>query len=386
MRILHISSGLPEISGGSTFCVELCDKLVAIGHEVKIAILEPKVPNVYPSRQHVPIVSVGAILKSKEGRLFDVVHIHGLWHPVLHKAGVWAQKLGIPVIWSPHGMLAPWAMNHKRWKKWLPWHLYQKRDLKRVSVFLATSEMEVQWIRSFGFAQPCCVVSLGTHLPEAGKTRQSCHETKLTQQSTTEKKVILFVGRIYPVKNLDTLIKAFSLVNPVGKWILVIVGPDQEGHKAELVKIAHSLHMNISDLSDGNGDALGPSFTKSNADIIFTGAVFGEQKDNLYRCADFFALPSHTENFAGVVVDALAFGVPVMVSDKAPWCEVETMNCGQICPTDVDGMTSVLTKMMAFTDEERADMGRRGRLLVERKYTWDAVAEQIVDVYRKMLV
>jgi len=253
----------------------------------------------------------------------------------------------------------------------------------RVALLHSTSELEVLWIRKKGLNQPCCVVPLGTHLPNKSDKQEVDSSTRcVTRGNTIDKKIALFVGRIYPVKNLGALMQAFAETKRKGVgagWSLLLVGPDQAGYKAELLKIAKSEHLIVSDLSDGYNNSL------DLLNVLFSGPVFGEKKDTLYKCADLFVLPSHTENFAGVVVDALAFGVPVMVSDKTPWAEVEEMNCGKICPTDVDGITSVLTKMMALTEGERREMGRNGRRLVECKYTWAAVAGQMADAYSNCL-
>ena len=113
-------------------------------------------------------------------------------------------------------MLAPWAMKHKWWKKCLPWHLYQKGDLKRAKMLHATSEQEAEWIRDLGFTQPITIAPLGTPL------------SPLKQWTPRREKILLFVGRIYPVKALDRLIQAFALVPLEMRkdWRLRLVGPD----------------------------------------------------------------------------------------------------------------------------------------------------------------
>lgn len=386
MKILHITNALPRISGGSTFCVELCDNLLTLGHKVEIAICDPEQPDIYPSCQHVPLIPIKSLFESKSDCLFDIVHIHGLWQPVLHKAGVWADNQGSPILWSPHGMLAPWAIKHKWWKKCLPWYLYQRHDLRRATCFHATSDLEVQWIRERGFNQSCCVVPLGTHLPDLQNKLENDRNPLFSRRA--EKKLALFVGRIYPVKNLGTLIRAFAEARRkmnAADWRLILAGPDQAGHKSELVQLVRSLRLTVADLVNSHVDAVEFIRNEMDSDILFTGPVLGDQKDALYRCADIFVLPSHTENFAGVVVDALAFGVPVMVSDKTPWREVDEIRCGMVCPTSIEGMTHVLLKMMVLTDAERREMGQKGRSFVERKYTWAAVAGKMLDVYSRVL-
>lgn len=371
MRVLHVITGLQRSAGTSVFCREICDGLMRAGHEVVIAVCDSAALDTYPSRNGVPLVSIrsgfseGDVLKSVEH--FDLVHIHALWHPALHRAARWAYRNRVPVVWSPHGMLAPWAMSHKRWKKWLPWHLYQKSDLRETTLFHATSEVEREWIAGFGFESPCVVVPLGTELPRM--------ETRPERGAWRN---ILFVGRIYPVKNLDSLIRAFARVHSefIG-WRLLLVGPDQSGHREELIAIARACGLSVEVQSMFTQD--------SEVDLVFTGALFDSEKEAVYRSADLFVLPSHSENFGGVVADALAYGVPCIVSDRTPWAELETEGCGLWIDNGVGSLESALRHMMELPDSERESMGRRGRALAERKYTWDVAVQLLLRGYEAAL-
>jgi glycosyltransferase involved in cell wall biosynthesis len=366
MKVLHVISGLGKAAGTSVFCMELCDHLQVRGVDCCIAVRRKRNDDCLP-KSAVPVVEIDknlSILPFKP----DVVHIHALWDPFLHWAVVWARHADIPLVWSPHGMLAPWAMRHKRWKKWLPWFLYQKRDLRHVALFHATSKTERGWISDLGFGQACVVAPLGTQL-------QLCEEW---HRSVAAFRNILFVGRIYPVKNLDSLIRAFSrLRGAFPNWRLLLVGPDQTGHRQELTRLADTLGLSV-DVCTGLP-------TEGGAEVVFTGALFGAEKDAAYRKADVFVLPSHTENFGGVVADALAFGIPCVASKKTPWEEIEAEGCGFWVDNDVDGLENALRKAMSLTDEERQVMGENGRRLVERKYQWSAIAEQMKTAYEWVL-
>lgn len=317
-------------------------------------------------------------------RSFDVVHIHALWSPILHRVLNWTRRHGIPVIWSPHGMLAPWAMAHKCWKKLLPWYFYQRCDLKRAALLHATSEMEAIWIRDRGFTQKTVIVPLGAHLPPPVLPRD--HEIK----------TILFVGRIYPVKGLASLITAWSIL-PSGircGWQMRLVGPDQAGHKDELARLAERIGVSQK--------------------ICFDGALFGENLLHAYHGADLFVLPSFTENFGGVVVDAMSHGLPVITTKGAPWAELE--NCGNAlmrkCVNEgeenkvikqsgnqairpvragwwidigIEPLAEALREAMCLTDEERRAMGENGRRLVKNRYTWPAIADQMKSAYEWLL-
>ena len=395
MKVLHVITGLRKAAGTSVFVVELSGALKAKGVPVRIAICNLGSQNDLFSDLGNTVSSIKSVLKVFPSA--DLVHIHGLWTPVLHRVHKWAHRNGIPVIWSPHGMLAPWAMSHKRWKKILPWYLYQKGDLKRAVMFHATSAKEADWIRDLGFTQKIVVAPLGTRMPSQ---LPPCDHML---------KTALFVGRIYPVKGLSHLITAWScLPSEIRRgWQLRLVGPDQAGHMGELKRLA---------------DRLGVS-----QEIHFSGSLFDGQLSSAYRDADLFVLPSYTENFGGVVVDALSYGVPVITTKGTPWEELlgqegsnllragskipsgsghvqgssqvgtnssfilhpsslaDNGRCGWWIDIGVEPLAAALREAINLSDDERHAMGENGRRLVEAKYTWPAIAEQMKAAYAWIL-
>ena len=354
MKILHVITGLQKAAGTSVFCGEVCNGLIAHGHNVTLSVGDvSNREKFFPTDPRVEIASIASIIGGEVN--FDIVHIHGIWAPILHRVVTWAVKGKMPIVWSPHGMLAPWAMKHKWWKKWLPWHLYQKRDLKLAKVLHATSQQEVTWIRDLGFAQPITIAPLGTHLPS------------MKPGATKRDKVLLFVGRIYPVKALDRLIQAFAMVPfEIRKnWRLRLVGPNQAGHKEFLESIVKSLGVVAS--------------------VEFAGPKFEEELNAEYDACDCLALVSHTENFGATVVDAMAHGKPVITSDKTPWQEVAALRCGWWVSNEPEVLSSAVSEVVMMSDTERQQMGERGRKLVEEKYTWEAVAKAMVKVYEEVL-
>jgi glycosyltransferase involved in cell wall biosynthesis len=352
MKLLHVITGLPKAAGTSVFCGEVCNGLARAGHDVTLAVCDPgETIDRYPLDARVKLVSITSLFQAGGYGEFEVVHVHAIWTPILHKVSAWATRNNMPVVWSPHGMLAPWAMRHKWWKKCLPWHLYQKKDLKRAKMLHATSEQEEKWIRDLGFTQPITVAPLGTQLPD------------LKPRVAREGKVLLFVGRIYPVKALDRLIQAFAMVPLEVRrvWRLRLVGPDQAGHMKSLELIVKSL--------------------KLEGCVEFTGPRFGEELNTEYDSCDCLALVSHTENFGATVVDAMAHGKPVITGDKTPWREVTERKCGWWVSNDPEKLSAAIGEMMAMSDDERRQMGKNGRRLVEETYTWDAVVKAMVKGY-----
>ena len=351
MKILHVLTGMQTASGVSTFVGGLSAALCNAGIDVSVAVCNSEVGEIYPLDARVRLLAIASLVQTCGHSDFDLVHIHGLWTPVLHKVSQWAKRNKLPVVWSPHGMLAPWAMKHKWWKKYLPWHLYQKGDLKRAKMLHATSEQEVEWIRSLGFMQPITVAPLGTPLPS------------LKPWKVKREKVLLFVGRIYPVKALDRLIQAFAEVPLEVRrdWRLRLVGPDQAGHKKSLEFLVQSL-----DLGDN---------------IEFVGPKFGEDLVAEYDSCDCLALVSHTENFGATVVAAMAHGKPVITGDKTPWEVVRERKCGWWGSNEPEKLSAAICEMMSMSYKERRQMGGYGRNLVKEKYTWNAVVEMMGKGY-----
>lgn len=356
MRILHVITGLQAAAGTTTFCVRVAEVLVDLGHEVAIAVI--RAPGAV---FRVPVVTwtPGDALPFAP----DMVHIHGMWTPWLHRAQAWARRKRIPVVFSPHGMLAPWAMAHKRWKKVLPWLLWQRRDVFQADLIHVTSEQEAQWVRALGFQNRMCEVPLGTDLPECVAT----HDGRV--------RFLLFVGRIYPVKGLDLLLKAWAVIKEKARaegWHVVCVGPDQAGYMGELERLGAELG-----LSTQRGDWQRAEL----ADVTFTGPLYGDAKDAVFRAARALILPSYTENFGGVVVDALAFGLPVLASEATPWGLLGAKGCGAQFALSTEGVVDVLKTWLEKTDADRLRAGMLGRAVVKERFAWKAVGERLAEAY-----
>jgi glycosyltransferase involved in cell wall biosynthesis len=286
-------------------------------------------------------------------RQIQVIHNNGLWLPCNHAAASVAASLKIPLITTPRGMLAPWSLAHKGWKKRLAWGLYQKRDIQRAACLHATAEHEYRHLRALGLRQPVAVIPNGIEAPGTAP-----------RKSTDGPRTILFVGRIYPVKGLLNLVAAWGKVRADG-WKIVIAGPDQAGHQAEVQRA----------IADAGLEGF----------FEFPGPVHDAAKWDLYRAADLFVLPSFTENFGMVVAEALACGVPVITTHGAPWAELGERGCGWWVEIGAEPLASALREATALSDAERRGMGARGRRLVEEKYAWPGIAKQMVSVYEWVL-
>ena len=287
----------------------------------------------------------------------SLLHSNGLWLPVNHLASVAALRYGIPLIIQPHGMLEPWALNHKAWKKRIAMSLFQKHDLNAAKALVATSSVEYENIRKLGFRQPVAVIPNGVQIDLP--VGLSIKPLGITNGIRTA----LFLSRVHPVKGLLNLVQAWRQLAPK-QWRLCIAGPNEGGHLEEVMALVRQL-------------GLGES-------VEYVGEVDGEQKSALYRNADLFVLPTFTENFGVVVAEALAHGVPVITTRGAPWGDLETYRCGWWVDIGVVPLVQALRAAMALSDDERRAMGTRGREYIQR-YNWDTIAQQTIEVYRWVL-
>lgn len=360
MKILHVITGMQKAAGTSVFCGEVCNGLAALGHDVTVVVVDSTRADCYPIDSRIKLISASSILDNSTRPDYDIIHIHALWEPILHKVARWAVGNHVPIVWSPHGMLTPWAMNNKKWKKLLAWWLYQRRDLKKARLIHTTAQSEVEDVRRMGMRNRLVVAPLGVNIDD--------HVERI--ERTDGKKALLFVSRVQRKKGLENLVKAWRAVKECGsdgvkEWKVRIVGPDQEGHTAELKSLCNELGVA--------------------QDFEFIGPKYGDELKREYASADLFALPTHSENFGSVVIEALARGVPVICTKGAPWEELETYRCGWWIDIGVEPLTVVLKEATALSNVERREMGERGRKLVEDKYTWDAVVKAMVKGYEEVV-
>lgn len=294
----------------------------------------------------------GSLASVVEKTAPTLIHDNGLWRPYSRRLARIAGQIGVPRVVTLRGMLEPWAYKHRHWRKRVAWWLYQRKDLESAALIHATSEMEADNLSRFSLRTPVCVIPNGINLHN-----QPTHEK-------AEPRVILFLSRLHPKKGLPLLIEAFSQLNPEN-WRLRIAGPDETGCMVSLQTLVSELQMT--------------------SKVEFLGAVYGDEKDQLFVTSSVFVLPSYSENFGMVVTEALSHGVPVVTTTGTPWAILQDRECGWWVEPNVPAIRYALGNAICCSADTLARMGENGRNLVAEKYSWDIVARQVLSAYQEVL-
>ena len=372
MRVIHTVNSLRADHGGPSRSVTaLCSNLA--GQDVDVSIVtwqrQPGAPPpILPASERADVRFVqpeggwhaflpgagrfGATIRDAMGDGEGLVHDHGLWLPTNHASARTAARSSLPFIVSTRGMLTEWALRFNAGKKRAAWALYQRRDLQSVRLFHATAEEEIEDIRRAELRQPVALIPNGVELPD-----------RLREAPAGAGRRALFLSRVHPVKGVLNLVRAWAEVRPEG-WELVLAGPDEDGHRAEVERVIRELGI------EG---------------VTWTGEVDDRAKWDLYYGADLFVLPTFSENFGIVVAEALAAGIPAITTTGAPWAVLEERGCGWWIDTGVEPLVAALEEATSLTDEHRIAMGQRGRTYVETDLSWVRVATEMRAAYAWVL-
>ncbi len=296
-----------------------------------------------------------ALPKSAEGE--HIVHFHGLWQLRYVRLAKRCAALKIPFVVSPHGMLEPWAMRHKWWKKWPYFHLVEKCLLGRASALLATGSLEAERLKRLVPGPRVESLPLGM----TGEAKPDYEAARAALGWPREERVLLFLSRLHVKKGLHLLLRALASVERCGPVRLVIVG----GGETDYV---HSVHALAAEL----GDAL--------PRVDWIGEVWGEARWPYFQGADLFCLPTFSENFGLAVLEACQVGTPALTTTATPWIEHLADGRGFLCEPHEDSIRSALDR---FFKEDRQTPEER-RALSEwawAQFHWDALAARYLACY-----
>jgi len=378
MRICHITSSLSRLGGGVATVVwalgnfqkfaganvtilGLNDTYTAedIGyHDIECYTFDINGPRIFGYSRN-----LNKYLSDKTDSI-DIIHSHGLWMYQGYAARRFAQRGKIPLVISPHGMLEPWAFNHSKWKKRIVSWLFENNNLKTAAC-LHVCESEYENIRRLGLRNPVAILPNGVDL-KAYKNIPKYNRLEQRFPVLQGLRRALFISRIHPKKGLAHLLRAWAALHKDFKnWMLLIVGSDQLGHKQEMETLARNLGIeNV---------------------VIFSSPLYDDEKIEALAGSDIFLLPSFSEGFSMIILDAAACGLPILLTPQCNFPELAKYQAAvEVKPNEYDTERG-LRLLMNLSDTERKAMGKRGRNIIKDKYNWPPITKELLAVYDWLL-
>jgi glycosyltransferase involved in cell wall biosynthesis len=378
VRILHVIHSVDPRGGGPIEGIkQLSAPMLAQGHRVEVMSLDPPgtawngdlpfhpIGRGRPVYGYAPGVVDWLVAHAND---YDVTLVNGLWQ--YGGLAVWraAQKTGRPYCVFTHGMLDPWFKRRyplKHIKKWLYWPWGEYRVLRDAAAVFFTCEQERRDARDSFWLYRCHEEVIGYGIaapPEAAEAQLAAFHARFPELAG--KRLLLFLGRITEKKGCIMLLRAFARTH--GDLHLVMAGPDDGAYAESLKRLARQPEF------DGR--------------VTWTGMIQGDEKWGAFRAAEAFVLPSHQENFGISVVEALACGRPVLISDKVNiWREITADGAGLSDDDTPDGTHRLMARWLALRPEERAAMSTRASACFEKHFQVDGVARHLIDLLSQLI-
>ena len=371
MRVAHIVPSLEERHGGPSKSVRaLANALAAHLPTDLLTTHEPGQPIATAQKSDLVNLHVFArdfprslcrsrgLLQRLRHTRYDCVHHHSLWLLTLRYSRETAAAHKAALVISPRGMLSEWAYHHHRLRKQLAARFVHPGAFAAAAGWHVTSREEADDVRRLGFRQPICIAPNGVELPAEEALAQARHVWEQRCPILAQRRVALFYSRFHRKKRVRELIELWAR-KPRDDWFLLLVGVPEEYSVAEI---------------DG---------WLASAELREHAAVFdGRNAPAPFAVASLFVLPTHSENFGLAIAEALAAGVPALVTNTTPWAELESRGAGWCVPWD--NFDAALRHALALSPEDLTAAGRRGRSWMSEAFTWEQSARLLVDFYASL--
>jgi len=295
---------------------------------------------------------------------YDIVMTHANFSYISSVANWICRSQKVPYVMNPHGMLEPWALSYKAWKKRFYYTWFEQPALQNASAIRVLASREIDNVKQLHIDTPLMLAPNGIHC-EDFETLPNPQIFLQAFPKTQQKSLILFMGRIDPKKGLDLLAKAFAQVHAVfPQTHLVVAGPD-----------------NTRFLSTVQGYFKEAGCLDS---VTFTGILTGELKFAAFAAADVYIAPSYSEGFSMSVLEGMASSLPCVITTACNFPEATAANAAIVVEIDSEAIANALLRCLNHPDEAKA-MGDRARQFILENYTWDKIAVQMKQVYIDIL-
>lgn len=384
MKVLHVIASVSEMRGGTSFAVlETVKALQKKGIHAEIAttndsgssllnvplgqrVLYEETPIHFFPRFSPPVHALREFAFSHPLALwlkqnltqYDLVHIHALFSMPCTLAMVLARRRGIPYVITPHGLLCHWSLRQSALKKKIYLKLIEQSNLNHSAGLHLNSELEQRDLTALQLKSPSVVIPHGLRVPPPCPDAALRLRTWL--QLPPDEPILLFLARLHPKKGLERLIPALARIRHQ-RFTFIIAGSGDPGYEAEL------------------RDRLQEAGLCDRTRMV--GFVKGEQKDLLLQGSDLFLLTSYSENFGMAVLEALAAGLPAIVTPGVALSKVvQQHQFGAVPELEEDAIATTILQALNQPAVMK-EKGDRARQYVLKHYTWNAIATQLIDVY-----
>ena len=296
---------------------------------------------------------------------YDLIHVHALFSYSCAAAMQISRKARVPFVNRPSGLLCRWSLQQSRARKKLFLALFDRANLNASAAIEYTAEQERNEAAVLGLRPPAFVLPYGLHIPQEVPNARESLRRQLNVAS--DEPIILFLSRLHPKKNAHDLLAALQRISNRA-FTLIIAGSGSTEYESRLKSIASS------------GSLAGR--------VRFVGFAQDEYKQLLLQGSDLFALPSHSESFGIAALEAIAAGIPVLLTPEVPLASlVEKFRLGWVSQNNPEAICkSVIQMLDGLADSEtRLSRRARARRLVLQNYTWEQIAKRLLDVYRAIL-
>ena len=364
MKVLTFISSLDINSGGPSRSVPMLVRgLAELGVDITLMTIRSENMNTHALegtsakiKVFDPSVSQSEIARYLKEEHFQLIQIQSMLDLPYHKVMREARKQGIPYIITPRGMLEPWSLSQKKWKKKLAWWLYQRNDVRKSVCVFTTAKMEADHISNLGITTCRAVI------PNGIETDSYPCKTSVD----VVKKQVLFLSRIHVKKGIEILFDAWKRIHSeFADWQLLVVGNGE----AEYIQ---SLENRV--------ECLG---LKECINII--PPVFGNDKIRLYQESALFCLPSYSENFGMVIAEAMSCGTPVITTTNCPWNILNDRSTGWCIDLSVDNLEYALREALSMNPTELYDMGQKASKLIFDNFDYRSVTRKTLRLYEWLL-
>lgn len=288
---------------------------------------------------------------------WDVASMQSVWLHTNHVVADWCIRHDRPFMITSHGNFNPVALRISAWKKALARRTFMRRVFEQVACYQASTEIEYRTLREQGIRKPICIIGNAIEAPDV--SRMPPPESLLPPE-LLRRRTCLYLGRLFPIKGIDRLLRAWAKVRPTDDWQLVIAGDGSTAYRAELERIAH---------------------LSGCLNVHFIGFVPTEVKFAWLRQAECLVLPSHSEAFAMAPMEAFSYGTPALLTTGCAFPEAAQAGAALEVVSSEAGLCEGLVQLQALSQAELETMGARAQAFVRERYDGGIICAHLEAVY-----